>query len=112
MEIGETAAFVGVTILALNFAWTVYWSIRMKRVVDDARNDSQVKNHHDRLTVLETRFEHVPNQDTIEILHRRIGDLQKKVSNLCAKEAATREAVDGLKRSVDFLVKHELGEVK
>ena len=112
MEIGENAAFVGVTILALNFIWTVYWSIRMKRIVDDARDDSRVKDHGDRLTVLETRFEHVPNQDTIEVLHRRIGDLQKKVSDLCAKEAATREAVNGLKRSVDLLVKHKLGEVK
>ncbi len=110
MSTTDIATIAGVVIVALNFVWTIYWSVKMKRAVESARDDAEVRGLRDRLLKLETDYGHMPGRNDLDVLHKRIGDVQKKVAELCSKEASTREAVDGLKRSVDLLIKHEMDE--
>lgn len=104
----DIATVAGVVVVGANFVWTVYWSVKVKRDIEAAIKHTDVRHLSDRLLKLETDVNHMPTHDDMATMHVRVNDVRKELAKLCAEMSANNEAVEGLKRSVDLLIKHEM----
>ena len=74
-------AAVGVIV---NLVWTIFWSILVRRQVQQARQDDRFSDHHVRLVKLEEKVRALPpriaSHDDVREVHLRVSEV-KKTSN-------------------------------
>lgn len=63
-----------------------------------------------RLGSVETRLNEMPSEDEIRALGNRIGHMERSLNQLSTGHARVEEGVASVRRMVDLLLRHQLGE--
>lgn len=82
-------------------AWSIKTSVRKELTAEMATRDV-------RIAALETRIAGSPTHADLQRLHDRVSEVKDKVYSIAANLEGAETGIEGLQRSMDLLLKHQL----
>lgn len=114
MNLQDSVAVAMVFIVGLNFAWTVYWSHKVKQQMADKDVSKAIQNHEARLGKMESKLEAMPSRvashEDVEKVHTRVGVVRDTVSALGKDVGEMNGWLRGIHESVTALNNYHLGK--
>ncbi|MBB92565.1 MAG: hypothetical protein CMF68_16515 [Magnetovibrio sp.] len=97
-------AAVGVIV---NLGWTIFWSILVRRQVQQARQDDRFADHHVRLVKLEEKVGALPSRiathEDVQEVHLRVSEVKRTANETKSDVGELKGLLTGIRKTVDAI---------